>query len=51
MSKNLCECVKKGLPKDNPKEYKKLVQDGKFFCKKCGRVANKDKNLCKPESL
>lgn len=51
MSKKLCACVKKDWPKDKPKEYIKLVQDGKFFCKKCGRVANKDKNLCKPEAL
>lgn len=34
-----------------PDEYKKLVRNGKFFCKNCGRVAAEANNLCKPETL
>jgi len=51
MSKKLCSLVKKDLLKDDLKEYKKLVQAGKFLCKKCGRVAGKEKHLCKAVEL
>ena len=33
------------------REMKHLVQDAKFICKKCGRVAAKERNLCEPLSL
>jgi len=37
---------------DRDKEgLKKLINNGKFLCKKCGRVANKPRNLCKPVKL
>jgi hypothetical protein len=40
-----------GKPKSNLAEYKKLVKDGKFVCRECGRVAADAKNLCDPEAL
>ena len=50
-SKHLCSLADKGMPKDDPKRYKKLVKGGKHYCSKCGRIAAKDKSLCKPECL
>jgi hypothetical protein len=32
-------------------EYKDLVRGAKFFCKKCGRAAKNERNLCEPEKL
>ena len=29
-------------------KLKPLVEDAKFICSSCGRVANKEENLCKP---
>jgi DNA replicative helicase MCM subunit Mcm2 (Cdc46/Mcm family) len=33
------------------KSYKPLVKNAKFLCKKCGRVAAKEENLCEPIEL
>lgn len=48
--KKLCKIVdKKEL--DDKKELEKyieLIKNGKFVCKKCGRVAVDKENLCKP---
>jgi hypothetical protein len=49
MAKTLCE-RKKALKKD-PKAFAKLIDDPQFFCKKCGRVANCKKYVCKPRKL
>jgi hypothetical protein len=35
----------------NLEEIKALVRNPKFICKACGRVAEKDDNLCQPEPL
>jgi len=48
--KTLCE-LKKDYLKENLKEYKKLVRDARFVCKKCGRAAKDEESLCKPVSL
>ena len=29
-------------------KLKPLVEDARFICSSCGRVANKEENLCKP---
>jgi hypothetical protein len=36
---------------DSKEYYKQLIRGAKFFCKKCGRAAANDKNLCEPEKL
>ena len=51
MSDSLCNLVKKGLHKEDEKEYKKLIGKPKYWCKKCGRAAEDSSNLCKPKKL
>ena len=36
---------------DRKDEFKKLVRKPKFICRKCGRAAFHQKNLCEPEKL
>jgi len=49
--KTLCEWEKMGLLQADFEFYKKLVRRGKFVCRRCGRVARKKKQLCRPEKL
>jgi len=49
--KHLCYLNNLGFPVTNPEDYKDLVKDGKFYCKGCGRVAAREKNLCTPLKL
>jgi hypothetical protein len=51
MTKKLCKLVKKDLQKEDPKTYKKLVRNGAYFCKNCGRAAAESACLCKPAKL
>jgi len=51
MSKKVCKLVKKDLQKEDPKAFKKMVKDAKFFCKTCGHVAARSCHLCKPDKL
>ena len=36
---------------DAKEYYKGLVKGAQFICRKCGRAAAKDQNLCEPEKL
>jgi len=36
---------------DRKEEFKRLVRRPKFFCRKCGRAASSEGNLCEPEKL
>jgi hypothetical protein len=36
---------------DRKEEFKRLVRNPRFFCRKCGRAAAFEKNLCEPERL
>ena len=47
-AKHLCDMAKRGVDLNL---YKELVKDAKFICKKCGRVAAKEENLCEPVQL
>ncbi|QDT31651.1 hypothetical protein Mal48_08860 [Thalassoglobus polymorphus] len=49
MAKTLCDLQKK-LKKD-PEGYACYVVNPTHICKKCKRVANKKKRLCKPAKL
>jgi hypothetical protein len=49
--KHLCFLHNMGYVNSNLDKYKKLVKDGKYVCKACGRVAVEEKNLCVPEKL
>lgn len=48
---HLCYLVNIAYQQSNPKEYRDLVKDGKFYCKSCGRVAANKQNLCKPVKM
>ena len=50
-SQHLCYIVAQGFHLSEPEEYQDLVSEAKFKCGHCGRVANSDKNLCKPVKL
>jgi hypothetical protein len=47
-AKHLCVMVNLG---EDLEAYKALVKNGKFLCRKCGRVAAKEANLCEPVPL
>jgi hypothetical protein len=49
--KTLCELKEDGFIEKEFKAYKKLVRNGKYVCRSCGRVARKKGNLCKPVAL
>jgi hypothetical protein len=49
--KHLCYLNNLDFQKTNPQEYKALIQNGKYFCQNCGRVAAEQKNLCKPVQM
>jgi hypothetical protein len=49
--RSLCELEESGYLREHFDDYRKLVRNGKFVCRRCGRVARKERNLCKPESL
>jgi hypothetical protein len=49
--KKLCELVKEGFHKEDPKAYKGLLRGAKHACKRCGRAAAKAKCLCKPTGI
>ncbi len=46
---HLCDMAERGTVTLD--EMKALVKDAKFICKKCGRVAAKEENLCEPVPL
>lgn len=50
MAKTLCDWSKKDLDR-HAVQLLVLVRDPKFYCRKCARVANTSKVLCKPRKL
>ncbi|MBI9018426.1 MAG: hypothetical protein JEZ07_14330 [Phycisphaerae bacterium] len=50
--KKVCKLVKdEAIQKTDSQKFKKIVQDAKYFCKKCGHVACSQQQICKPENL
>ena len=49
--KTLCQLKEENFIKKDLKEYKKMVRNGRYVCKSCGRVARKKKFLCNPVEL
>ena len=49
--KTLCALKKEGYIESHTEDFKKLIQPAQFFCKKCGRSAVSENNLCKPKKL
>jgi hypothetical protein len=50
MAKTLCDWSKRDLSK-HANKLLELVDPPRFFCRKCARVANISKVLCKPSRL
>ena len=50
MGKELCK-IQEALIRKDLRAYVALVDAPKHVCKKCGRVANKKKLLCKPVKI
>jgi hypothetical protein len=48
---HLCYLVNMGYIESNFNDYKELVKDATFVCKKCGRSANSGDNLCQPQKI
>jgi hypothetical protein len=48
---HLCYMENMGYLSSYFNDYKQLVKDAKFVCKKCGRGAHSDTNLCEPEKI
>ena len=46
---HLCYIVSQGFHLSDPDDYHSLVNDPKFECRNCGRVANNNENLCEPK--
>lgn len=49
--KHLCYLTTLGFHVSNPKEFQYLVENGKFWCRNCGRVAANEINLCNPVKM
>ncbi|MGC8769163.1 hypothetical protein [Calditerrivibrio sp.] len=47
MAKTMCKIS----PKDDYDKFIESIQNPKFYCKSCGRVANQEKRLCKSEKI
>ncbi len=50
-NKHLCYLVNLGFQHLRAGEYKKLVRNSNFVCRKCGRGASDARNLCAPVKL
>jgi len=48
---HLCYMVSQGFHISDEAEYKTLVENARYQCDRCGRVAASDANLCVPVHL
>jgi hypothetical protein len=49
--KSLCELVDDKLRKKDFPAYVQLIDAPQYVCSKCGRAANRKKNLCDPRKI
>ena len=49
--KPFCKRVTPGFLKKNLEEYKEWIREPLYVCAKCGRVARRARDLCKPVAL
>jgi hypothetical protein len=49
--KPFCKRIKPDFLKENMEEYKEWIREPLYVCEKCGRVARRARDLCKPLSL
>ncbi len=50
-TEHLCYMVSQGFHISDEAEYKALVEEPRYRCKRCGRVAGSDASLCVPVPL
>lgn len=48
---HLCFLQNVGMVEGDLEGYRKKVNEPKFLCRKCGRLANEATSLCYPEKL
>ncbi len=48
---HLCYLENLGFLESNLDKYKVLVRSANYVCRKCGRAAANEKNLCKADKL
>ena len=48
---HLCYLANIGFVESMPEAYKELIQNGRFWCRACGRVAAGKASLCASEKL
>jgi len=49
--KHLCYIVSQGFHLSDKEDYQCMVNQPRYKCTHCGRVANEPRNLCKPVKL
>ena len=49
--KPFCKRITPWFLKKNLEEYKEWVREPLYVCRKCGRVARRSRDLCKPVPL
>ena len=50
-TEHLCYMVSQGFHVSDEQEYKALVENAEYKCRRCGRVARSGENLCVPIPL
>ena len=48
---HLCYITSQGFHLSDEREYQSLVNEPRFLCRRCYRIANKGRNLCAPTEL
>jgi hypothetical protein len=50
-TEHLCYLMSQSFHLTEEQDYKALIEDPKFRCRRCGRKAGSKKNLCMPAGL